>query len=126
MWVSADASAPASMSSFDSALAPRAADKCSGVSPYSANITALYLLHTSLCTGELNAIQKQNVFSAVLSTEGRIVGLCLAKLKPKGPKGPVSSFTLAPAARSTCFRVQGSGFRVQGSGFKVQGSGFMV
>ena len=66
MWVSADASAPASMSSFDSALAPRAADKCSGVSPYS-----------------------------------------------------VSSFTLAPAARSTWSSVQGSGFRVQGSGFRV-------
>ena len=26
-------------------------------------------------------------FSAVLSTEGRVVGLCWAKLKPKGPKG---------------------------------------
>jgi len=23
-----------------------------------------------------------------LSTEGRVVGLCWAKLKPKGPKGP--------------------------------------
>ena len=42
----------------------------------------------SLCTGELNAIRKQNAFSAVLSTAGRVVGLCWAKLKPKGPKGP--------------------------------------
>ena len=28
----------------------------------------------------------KNAFSAVLSTEGRVVGLCWAKLKPKGPK----------------------------------------
>ena len=27
-----------------------------------------------------------SAFSAVLSTEGRVVGLCWAKLKPKGPK----------------------------------------
>ena len=31
-----------------------------------------------------------NAFFAVLSTEGRVVGLCWQKLKPKGPKGPVS------------------------------------
>ena len=30
---------------------------------------------------------KQNAFSAVLSREGRVVGLCCAELKPKGPKG---------------------------------------
>ena len=47
----------------------------------------LYPLFTSLCTGELNAIRKQNAFSAVRSTEGRVVGICWAKLKPKGPKG---------------------------------------
>ena len=32
----------------------------------------------SLCTGELNAIRKQNSCSAVLSTEGRVVGPCWA------------------------------------------------
>ena len=31
--------------------------------------------------------RKQNASSAVLSTEGRVVGRCWAKLKPKGPKG---------------------------------------
>ena len=31
--------------------------------------------------------ESKNAFSAVLSTEGRVVGLCWAKLKPKGPKG---------------------------------------
>ena len=31
------------------------------------------------------------LFSAVLSTEGRVVGLCWAKLKPKGPKGLTKS-----------------------------------
>jgi len=30
----------------------------------------------------------RDAFSAVLSTEGRVVELCWAKLKPKGPKGP--------------------------------------
>ena len=34
-----------------------------------------------------NAIQKQNAFLAVLFTEGRVVGLCWAKSKPKGPEG---------------------------------------
>ena len=29
----------------------------------------------------------KNAFSAVLSTEGRVVGPCWEKLKPKGPKG---------------------------------------
>ena len=29
-----------------------------------------------------------NAFSAVLSTEGRVVGPCWEKLKPEGPKGP--------------------------------------
>ena len=28
-----------------------------------------------------------NAFTAVLFTEGRVVGLCWEKLKPKGPKG---------------------------------------
>jgi len=41
------------------------------------NRATLYPLYTSLCTGELNAIRKQNVVSAFLSTEGRVVGLCL-------------------------------------------------
>ena len=49
------------------------------------NRTTLYLHYTSLCTGDLHAIRKQNSFSAVLSTEGRVVGLCWATLKPKGP-----------------------------------------
>jgi len=31
----------------------------------------------------------KNAFSAVLFTEGRVVGLCWAKLKPKGPKADV-------------------------------------
>jgi hypothetical protein len=44
---------------------------------------------TSLCTGELNAIRKQNSFSAVLFTEGRVVGLCWAHLKSRGPTGPL-------------------------------------
>ena len=52
------------------------------------NRTAFYLLYTSLCTGGLNAIRKQHALSAVLSTEGRVVGLCWAKLKPEGPQGP--------------------------------------
>ena len=30
-----------------------------------------------------------NAFSAVLSTEGRVVGPCWEHLKPKGPKGPL-------------------------------------
>ena len=51
------------------------------------NSTTLYLIYTSACTGELNAIRKQNAFSAVLSTEGRVVGPCWKKLKPEGPKG---------------------------------------
>jgi len=37
--------------------------------------------------GELNATGSKNAFSAVLSTEGGVVGPCWAKLKPKGPKG---------------------------------------
>ena len=44
-------------------------------------------LYTSLCTGELNAIRKQNAFSAVLSTEGYFVGPCWEHWKPKGPEG---------------------------------------
>jgi hypothetical protein len=31
--------------------------------------------------------------SALLSTEGRVVGVCWAHLKPKGPKGPKGSLT---------------------------------
>ena len=46
----------------------------------------LYLLYTSLCTGVLNAIRKQNAFSTVLSTEGPVAGLRWAKFKPEGPK----------------------------------------
>ena len=33
--------------------------------------------------------ESRNAFSAVLSTQGRVVGRWWAKLKPKGPKGPV-------------------------------------
>ena len=32
----------------------------------------------------LTRSESKNAFSAVLSTEGRVVGLCWAKLKPKG------------------------------------------
>ena len=38
---------------------------------------------------EQNANRKQNAFSAVLSTDGRVVGSCWEKLKPKGPKRSV-------------------------------------
>ena len=31
--------------------------------------------------------ERKNAFSAVLPTEGRVVGLCWAQLKPEGPKG---------------------------------------
>ncbi|KAJ1493303.1 hypothetical protein T484DRAFT_1929448, partial [Baffinella frigidus] len=31
--------------------------------------------------------ESKHAFFAVLSTEGRVVGLCWEKLKPKGPKG---------------------------------------
>ena len=55
----------------------------------------LYPLYTSLCIGELNTIRKQNAFSAVLSTEGRVVGLCWAQLKPKGPEGPKRTWSQA-------------------------------
>ena len=41
---------------------------------------AHYPLYTSLCTGQLNAIRKQNAFSAVLPKEGRVVGPCWEKL----------------------------------------------
>ena len=64
--------------------------------------------------GELNAIRKQNAFSAVLSTEGRAIGLCRAELRPKGPKGlgplrramwreELSMAALVP--RSTCGQI---------------------
>jgi hypothetical protein len=49
-------------------------------------LATLYLLYTSLCTGELNAIQKKNASSAVLSTEGRVVGLCWANQNLKDLK----------------------------------------
>ena len=49
---------------------------------------AHYPLYTSLCTGELNTIRKLNAFSAILSTEGRVVGPCWEKFKPKGPQAP--------------------------------------
>ena len=31
--------------------------------------------------------ERKIAFPAVLSTEGRVVGICWEKLKPKGPKG---------------------------------------
>jgi len=37
--------------------------------------------------GPKGPCSRQMLFSAVLSTEGRVVGLCWAKLKPKRPKG---------------------------------------
>ena len=47
-----------------------------------------YPFYTSLCTGELNAIRKHKcALSAVLSTEGPVVGPCREKLKPKRPTG---------------------------------------
>ena len=51
-----------------------------------------YPLYTSLCTGELNAIRKQNAFAAVLSTEWRVVGPFWDKSKPKGPENLPASF----------------------------------
>ena len=58
-------------------------------------------LCTSLCTGELNAIRKQNTFSAVISTEGRVVGLCWAKLSPTGPEiGLTSELSVVGASMS--------------------------
>ena len=47
--------------------------------------------HPFGCTGELNAIRKQIAFSAVLCTQGRVVGLCWEHWKPKGPKGQDAS-----------------------------------
>ena len=38
--------------------------------------------------GAYTRYESINSFSAVLSTKGRVVGLCWAQLKPKGPKGP--------------------------------------
>ena len=34
-------------------------------------------------------VQSKDAFAAVLSTEGRVVGPCWEKLKPKGPKRPI-------------------------------------
>ena len=58
------------------------------------NRTTLYLLYTSLSTGELNAIRKQNALSAVLSREGRVVGLYWENKKLKDLKeGQVSRWS---------------------------------
>ena len=62
--------------------------------------TTLYLLYTNLCTGELNAIRKENAFSAVLSMEGCVVVLGWAKLKPQAPKG--SAEKIADKGRARC------------------------
>ena len=48
------------------------------------------------CSGELKAIRKQNAFSAVLSTEGRVVTLCWDKFKPRGPKGHGTRMSAGP------------------------------
>ena len=48
------------------------------------NRAAQYPLYASLCTGELNAIRKQNAFSAILSAERRVGGPCLGAFK--GPE----------------------------------------
>ena len=48
-----------------------------------------YPFCTSLCTGELNATRKRKCFSAVMSTEGRVVGPSWEKSKPTGPKREV-------------------------------------
>ena len=37
-----------------------------------------------------------NAFSAVLSTEGRVVGPCWEKLKLQGPKGPPQGSGMCP------------------------------
>ena len=41
---------------------------------------------TCLRSCELTRPESKNTLSAVLSTEGRVVGLCWAKLKPNGPE----------------------------------------
>ena len=51
------------------------------------NRATLYPLYASLCTGEQTRSESINAFSAVLSTEGRVVGLCWEKFKPQCPKG---------------------------------------
>ena len=51
--------------------------------------------------------ESKNAFSAVLSTEGRVVGLCWEHLKPKGPKGSaVPRLTLTETSRSPCVFAQ--------------------
>ena len=42
--------------------------------------------NTPLIVQEYDHSESKNAFSAVLYTEGRVVGICWAKLKPKGPK----------------------------------------
>ena len=42
--------------------------------------------------------ESKNAFFAVLSTEGRVAGICWAKLKPKGPKGGDSHIRLSDVA----------------------------
>ena len=66
--------------------------------PPSFPATALPLYPTSLFTGDLNAIRKQKCFICVLSTEGRVVGLCWEHLKPKGPGRQQRSVTVLEIA----------------------------
>jgi len=49
-----------------------------------------YPLGLKACRGPGGLRFYKNAFSAVLSTEGRVVGPWWEKLKPKGPKGPAS------------------------------------
>ena len=56
-----------------------------------------YPLYTSLCTEELNAIRKQKFsLSAVLSTEGRVLGHAGMNLNLKDLKGMGQVITAKP------------------------------
>ena len=44
--------------------------------------------------------ESKNAVSAVLSTEGRVVGICWEKLKPKGPQGDILDFWNVSWART--------------------------
>ena len=56
--------------------------------------------YTSICSGELNEIRSKNALSAVLSTEGRVVGLCRANQNLKDLKD--CGYSLAGSAAILC------------------------